>query len=384
MNDCVTTQQISRATWIEVHAATLLNNVQALKARLAPSTRLMAVVKGNAYGHDALAVADLVADAGADWLAVATPGEGLALRRHGSTLPILVLGYTPPWIVAAALKAGLTLTVDQEALLQHIAQIAHAEGYSAPIHVKVNTGMNRLGLQPAAVAPFLEWARQLPNLVLEGLFTHFATADAPQSRFFQQQVAEFQLLVNDLTAVGLRPPLVHAANSAAMLYSPAVHFDLVRCGIALYGLHPDPQSAPLPPTIKPVLRWKAQVVHLTELQPGESVGYGQAFVAPTHMTVATIPVGYADGFPRTPHNWQTVLLHGEEMPLVGRVCMDQAMIDVSGLVMRSQTVQVGDEVVLIGSQGERMLTAEEIGRRTGTINYEVVSRILPRVPRLVV
>ncbi|MCB0108586.1 MAG: alanine racemase, partial [Caldilineaceae bacterium] len=353
-------------------------------AQLPPTTRLMAVVKGNGYGHDAQLVSPLVVQAGADWLAVATPGEGLALRQQGIQVPILILGYTPPWMVAQSLAAQLTLMVDDAVTLNHVADALHHTGQRARIHVKVNTGMNRLGLSPAAVEPFLLLVQRHPNIVAEGIFTHFATADEPASPFFQQQYTLFQDLVNQLTAKGLRPSIVHAANSAATLYDPRAHFDMIRFGIALYGLHPNIHSAPLWPALKPVLSWKAQVVHLTELQQGDSVGYGQDFIAEAPMTVATIPVGYADGFPRSPRTWQSVLLHGEEVPLVGRVCMDQAMIDISAVLALGKEVHLGDEVVLIGQQGERTLTVEEIARRTETINYEVVSRILPRVPRLLV
>lgn len=371
----------TRATWLELDRNALSNNLGALKCLLSPSTRLMAVIKGNAYGHGALAVAQTVVQAGADWLAVATPGEGLELRTQGITAPILVLGYTPPWVVATALAQQLTLTVDGEETIEAIAAAAPS-GQPAHVHVKVNTGMNRLGIQPEAAPAFLRMLQRQSAIRAEGIFTHFATADQPESAFFQEQSQRFQEMLATLAAEQLRPPLAHAANSAATIHAPHTHFDMVRCGIALYGLHPDPLTAPLPASFRPVLCWKAQVVHLTALQAGDSVGYGRAFVAPHAMTVATIPVGYADGFPRTPESWPTVLLHGQEVPLVGRVCMDQAVIDVSGLLAQDQQVSIGDEVVLLGRQGERCLTAEEIGRRTGTINYEVVSRILPRVPRL--
>ncbi len=372
----------TRATWLEIDRSALVNNVGKLKQLLAPATRLMAVVKGNAYGHGAVAVAQTVIQAGADWLAVATPGEGLELRAQGITAPILVLGYTPPWVVATALAQQLTLTVDEEQTVAAIVAAAANAGQLAHVHVKVNTGMNRLGIQPEAVPAFLRMLQSHPAIVTEGIFTHFATADQPEHPFLEEQYKRFQAVLTTVTALQLRPPLAHAANSAATIRAPYTHLDMVRCGVALYGLHPDAQTTPLPAAFCPVLSWKAQIVHLTELQPGDSVGYGRTFLAPRPMTVATIPVGYADGFPRTPESWQTVLLHGQEVPLVGRVCMDQTVIDVSSLISQGQQVCIGDEVVLLGRQGERALSAEEIGRRTGTINYEVVSRILPRVPRL--
>jgi len=377
-------RRATRATWLEIDQHALVNNIAAINRLLAPSTRLMAVIKGNAYGHGALTVAQIAVQAGADWLAVATPGEGLELRAQGINAPILVLGYTPPWVVATALAAQLTLTVDDAETVMAVATAATSAGRPAHVHVKVNSGMNRLGIQPEAAPSFLRLLQRQPAIVTEGIFTHFATADQPDNPFIEEQYSRFQAMLTVLTAEKLRPPLAHAANSAATIYAPHAHFDMVRCGIALYGLHPDRSTAPLPASFRPALSWKAQLVHLTEVQAGESVGYGRAFVAPHAMVVATIPVGYADGFPRAPENWQTVLLHGQEIPLVGRVCMDQAMLDVTPLVANGQRVRVGDEVVLLGQQGGQSLSAEEIGQRTGTINYEVVSRILPRVPRLLV
>ncbi|MEZ4619580.1 MAG: alanine racemase [Caldilineaceae bacterium] len=361
-----------------------MTNLQIIKRLLRPTTRLMAVVKGNGYGHDALTIARIAAVAGADWLAVATPGEGLELRTQGITLPILVLGYTPAWAVATALQHNLTLTVDAQATIDAIVQAAQTMGRQAYVHIKVNTGMNRLGLLPSTVVPFLQQLANEPALVVEGIYTHFATADQEDDSFLMTQFGHFQTMLRALAAERLRPPVAHAANSAATLRYPSTHLDMVRCGIALYGLHPDPQTTPLPTAIQPVLSWKAQVVHLTALQPGDSVGYGRAFVAKQAITVATIPVGYADGFPRSPQQWGEVLLHGHRVPIVGRVCMDQTMVDVTPLMAAGQPVQEGDEVVLIGKQGKETLSAEEIGQRTGTINYEVVSRILPRVPRVCV
>jgi alanine racemase len=376
--------RVTRATWLEIDAAALLGNVRAIRSQLASTTQLMAVVKGNAYGHDAALVAPLLAQSPVEWLAVATADEGLALRAQGIALPILVLGFTPPWAVATALAGGLTLTIDDPTVLAAVSAAAVTHGQPAAVHVKVNTGMNRLGLLPQDVSAFLQRAQGQPGIRVEGLFTHFATADQGETAFIDEQLRRFRELVSGLTAQQLRPPLVHAANSAATLRHPAAHFDLVRCGIALYGLHPDAQNAPLPQPFRPVLSWKAQVVHVTELAAGDSVGYGRAFVAPRAMTVATLPIGYADGFPRAPQHWQTVLLHGKAAPIVGRVCMDQTMIDISALCTQGIAVAVGDEAVLLGQQDDSRLTAEEIGARTGTINYEVVSRILPRVPRILV
>lgn len=412
---------LQRASWLEIDSSALRGNILAIRRLLRSETQLMGIVKGNGYGHGAVIVAKQALALGVNRFAVATVGEGVELRQAGITVPILVLGHTPLSAVATALQHELTLTihtdpnsaaqtssVESDRLLmstvsdvsdvhtdkvdhtiatffEALAGIAAACGRPPTVHLKVNTGMNRLGFVPEQVGVLLQHLRTTQPLIhVEGIFTHFATADQPNDPFAQQQLKAFQTLLAELTAAGLRPPLAHAANSAATLQLSAAHFDLVRCGIALYGLHPDAEHCRLPAAFQSVMQWKAQVVQLTQLQPGDGVSYGHTFRAKVPTVVATIPVGYADGFPRTPNNWGTVLLHGVEVPIVGRVCMDQSVVDVTPLVERGIVVQPGDEVVLLGQQGQRSLTADEVGRRTGTINYEVVSRILPRVPRVVV
>jgi alanine racemase len=232
------------------------------------------------------------------------------------------------------------------------------------------------------VPQFLLELRQLPHLYVEGIFTHFATSDLADKSFALVQFSRFQHLLGQLTAMGLRPPIAHAANSAATLTLPQTHLDMVRCGIALYGLHPDADDTQLPAGFHPALQWKAQIAQVTQLQPGDSVSYGQEFVASQPMTVAVIPVGYADGFPRRPYHWGNVLIQGQRAPIVGRVCMDQTIVDVTHIVQSGGAVRQGDEVVLIGRQGDVVITAEEVGQRLHTINYDVVSRILARVPRI--
>lgn len=378
-------QAPNRASWLEISRDAIVNNIAVIRGLLKPTTQLMAVVKGNAYGHGAVAVAKIAETAGADRFAVATVGEGVELRRHGVTLPILVLGHTPLSGVADALQHNLTLTLHRSDGIVELGRIAQTLQRPAVVHLKVNTGMNRLGLEPADVLPFLRALQpHCADIHLEGIFTHFATADQPEQRFVLEQLCEFQHVLQILDQAKLRPPLAHAANSAATLRLPAAHLDMVRCGIALYGLHPDDETCRLSAAFQPVLAWKAQIAQLTHLQPGEGVGYGRTFRADGPRVVATIPVGYADGFPRSPHHWGSVLIGGEEVPILGRVCMDQTIVDVTGLLARDRPVRPGDEIVLIGHQQQQQLTAERIAQRLGTVNYEVVSRILPRVPRVVV
>jgi alanine racemase len=242
--------------------------------------------------------------------------------------------------------------------------------------------MNRLGLRPEAVLSFLTQIAGERMLQIEGVFTHFATADLADKTFALHQFERFATLLAQLGAAGLRPPLAHAANSAAILTLPDTYLDMVRCGIALYGLHPDADETRLPPGFRPALAWKAQVVHVIDLAPGESVSYGQEFVATEPTRVAVLPVGYADGFPRRPFHWGHVLIHGQRAPILGRVCMDQTVVDVTAIRSPCGPVRQGDEAVLIGRQGEAELRAEEVAARLHTNNYDVVSRILERVPRI--
>lgn len=370
----------ARPTWIEVDAAALRHNLACLRSRLSPTTRLMAVIKANAYGHGAVDVARTLA--AADYLAVATLGEALELRDAGIAAPLLVLGYTPAHLLHDAIRRGVTLTVFDTATLTATAAAAQHLQQSATVHLKVNTGMNRLGADPDDVAALLASATRSEWLHVEGIFTHFATSDSDLA-YAATQFARFRAVLDDLTVRGLRPPLAHAANSAALLTMPDTHLDMARSGIALYGLDPDVDDCPLPADFRAALRWKAQVAQVRHLRPGDPVSYGREFVADRPMTVATIPVGYADGFPRRPHHWGHVLIHGRPAPILGRVCMDQTVVDVSAQ-QAARPVQQGDEVVLIGTQGDAAISAAAAAARLGTINYDVVSRILNRVPRILV
>lgn len=372
-----------RTTWIEVSRRALRNNVAQLR-RLAPAVPLMAVVKANAYGHGAVGAALILQEAGVQAFAVACLSEALELRSGGVTLPILVLGYTPGHQARAAAAARVTLTVfDGQTATELSAAI---DGAAAPlrVHLKVNTGMNRLGVRIEAAAALLQELRHLPQLRVEGVFTHFATSDEEDKRYSELQFARFRGLLQELVAQGLRPPVAHAANSAALLTMPHTHLDMVRSGIALYGLDPDMDECCLPPEFVPALTWKAVVTHLADLEAGEPISYGREYVAAGPMRVAVIPVGYADGFPRKPHTWGSVLLRGCAAPIVGRVCMDQTVIDVTQIEAATGPLRQGEEVVLIGRQGDAAISAEEASARIGTNNYDVVSRILPRVPRLYV
>lgn len=344
----------------------------------------MAVVKANAYGHGAVPVALTLQEEGVHSFAVASLSEALELRSGGVTLPILVLGYTPGWQAAEALAANVTLTVFdiQTAMELHTAAAGASQQGRLTVHVKVNTGMNRLGIRPKYAVALLAELRNLSRLRVEGIFTHFATSDEADKRYAELQFARFVELLTQLTAAGLRPPIAHAANSAALLTMPHTHLDLVRSGIALYGLDPDMEQCCLPQGFLPALSWKAVVTQVSDLDAGEPVSYGREFTAAGPMRVAVIPVGYADGFPRKPRTWDSVLIRGRAAPIAGRVCMDQTVVDVTQIEVESGPLHQGEEVVLIGRQGGAHLSAETVSARIGTNNYDVVSRILARVPRI--
>ncbi len=370
----------ARPTWLEVDLDAIAANARRLKALVGPQVEVMAIMKADAYGHGALKSAQTALHNGASWLGVATLTEAEALRQAGMGAPILVLGYTPAWQARAALREEVRVTVFSEEVARALSDAAAALGREARVHVKVDTGMHRLGLFPAEVLPFVRLLHELPGIQVEGIFTHFSVADTLDPwhlTYTEQQLASFQEVLSALDAAGLRPPLAHAANSAATLAWPQAHFNMVRPGIALFGLAPSAE-VPLPDGFRPALSWKTQVAQVKTLPPHSYVSYGATYRTEEAQRIAVIPVGYADGFRRAPATWGEVLVRGQRAPVVGRVCMDQAMLDVSAI----PDVRQGDEVVLIGQQGEASLTVEEVAARLGTIPYEVVSAILARVPRM--
>ncbi len=369
-----------RPTWVEIDLSAIASNTRQLKALVGPHVRLLASLKADAYGHGALKVARTVLHNGASMIGVATASEATPLREAGIHAPMLVFGYVPLWQMREAVRLDLTITLYSLEAAQALSRAALALGRTVNVHVKVDTGMGRLGIRAEdvnAVIALVEAVRALPNLYLEGIFTHFATADSLDQTQARLQLARFQQILQALDERGLRPPLVHAANSAATLSLPEAHFDMVRPGIALYGLDPSPDVR-LPEGFRPALSFKTQVAQVKMVPEGECISYGCTYTTERPTLIATLPVGYADGFRRAPYTWGSVLIHGQEAPIVGRVCMDQCMVDVSHI---PQT-RVGDEVVLIGRQGDATLTAEQVAQRLGTVNYEVVSAILARVPRV--
>ncbi len=373
---------MQHSTWTEIDLDAIRHNLRRMQA--ITGTNVMAVVKANAYGHGALAVARAAAQAGAAWLGVARPAEGLELRAAGLELPILVLGATPPEGAAEAIQSDLSLTVFDLDLARAYAAAAHRLGRAARLHLKIDTGMGRLGARPGQALELMRAVTALEGAELQGIFTHYANADlltSPGGGEGQipshDQLARFQSVLSALLAEDLRPPLVHTANSAAALTMPGARYDLVRVGIALYGLNPSP-SVPCPPGFRPALQWKAAVAQVKTLPPGHGISYGSEYTTTEKETVAVVPVGYADGYRRVPKNVNEVLIRGRRAPVRGRVCMDQIVVGVSHIA----GARPGDEVVLLGPQGADAITADDLAHRWGTINYDITSGIMARVPRV--
>jgi alanine racemase len=361
----------SRPAWVEVDLDAIGSNVELL-ADLAAPAGLCVVVKANAYGHGAVQVARTVVAAGAAWLAVAVLEEGAELRRNGLDVPILLLSQPPLETVGEVLAWSLTPTLESAVAVD--AFDAHATA-STSVHLKVDTGMHRVGAPPEALVPLARRVAASRHLTLGGVWTHLACADEPHHPANRIQLDRYATVCAELAEAGIDPGVRHVANSAATLAFPEARFDLVRSGIAVYGIAP---SAGVDhPGLRPALSLKARVTHLTDLAAGEGVSYGHRFVAERPTRIATVPLGYADGVWRNAGlTGVEVLIGGRRHPIVGVVTMDQLMVEVG-----DEPVEPGDEVVIIGRQGSESVTATEIADRAGTIPYEVLTRLSDRLPR---
>jgi len=364
-------------TWAEIDLDAIAFNIRAFKRHVGEKVKLIAVVKANAYGHGAIPVAESALAAGAEMVAVHRMLEGVELRKAGIQAPILILGYTPSDGADLAAAWRLTPSLTTLEFAQALSARATALGLNVPVHIKVDSGMSRYGLMPEEVIEFLQSIIGLPGISLEGLFTHFATADSADQSHVRQQLSVFNEIRTTTRQAGFEFPLVHAANSAAMLNLPEAHFDAVRPGIAMYGLEPSNEWAP-PFEIHPALTLKSLVSRVRLLPAGAGVSYGRTYLTSRPTLAALVPVGYGDGFHRILSNKGSVLIRGRRAPILGRVCMDQFVVDVSSI----PEVQQDDEVVLIGQQGQAHIRAEEVALLAGTINYEVTTSLLPRVARL--
>lgn len=378
-------------TWAEIDLVAYRHNIAELRRLARPEARFMAVVKANGYGHGAVEVSRVALESGADCLGVARLHEAVELRAAGIESPILIFGSTPEEFVETLLDLDLTQAVFSRESAEVLSGRAASGGKRLHVHIKVDTGMGRLGLltdEPRAEEATASAANHrvgevraiatLPGLEVEGLFTHFATADHADKTYAERQLQRFDDLVASLKQEGIEFPVNHAANSAALLDMPDSHLDMVRPGIATYGLYPSAEVEQSRVELKPILEWKARIIQLKEVPAGFGVSYGITYETPQPTTLATVAVGYADGLPRGLSSRGQMLVGGQRVPIVGRVCMDLTLLDVGEV----PGVTEGDEVVILGRQGDEVLTADEMATTLDTINYEIVSTITSRVPRI--
>ena len=359
-----------RPTWAEVDLGALKRNLSQLRSKMSAGTKIMFVVKANAYGHDA-ALCSRAVESGrhADWFGVSSVEEGVALREAGVRLPILVLGSLYPFeSVLAAVAHDLTPIVASLESAKRLAEVALKLKRRVDCHVKVDTGMGRIGASPEAALGVVRHLAALKAVRVQGLYTHFACAES-DAAFTTEQLRRFRRVIDALSKEGLRPPLIHSANSAGALRHPASRFDLVRPGLAVYGLYPG---------FEPALSLKSKIVFIKTIPRGTTVSYGATWRAKRQTRVATLPIGYGDGYSRALSNRASVLVNGRRCPVIGRVTMDQTMIDVTAIA----EVRVGADAVLIGRQGSGEIKAEELSRLCGTIAYETATSLTSRVPRV--
>jgi alanine racemase len=364
--------------WVEIDLGALADNVRQLKQLLSPQTELMAVVKADAYGHGAIKVAETALHHGADCLAIATLAEGIELRQAGIGAPILILGAinTSEEIrAAAAWQLETTLCNPQQALL--FSEVMSVIGQTLPVHVKLDTGMSRLGTDWQQATEFITLVRQLPYLRIASIYSHLATADDLDPTVMRLQHLRFCGAIAQLKAHGIVPPKLHLANSAATLSDPTLHYDLVRVGLAIYGLYPASHLRRAL-DLKPVLQVKARVTQVKTIAAGSGVSYGYQFIAPQDLLIAVVGIGYADGVPRHLSNRLQAIIRGQLVPQIGTITMDQLMLDVSNL----PDLQVGEIVTLIGQNGELTISADDWANTLNTISWEILCGFKHRLPRI--
>ncbi|MCZ8515248.1 alanine racemase [Paenibacillus filicis] len=369
-----------RPTKAEISLDAIASNAAYFQSLLQRPCKWMAVVKANGYGHGAIETAKAALEVGADYLGVAFLDEALRLRVSGIAAPILLLGFTPKEALRTAIVNGITLTVYEDDVMDTVIREAEALQVEARIHLKIETGMNRLGV--TSVNDALHLARKTADsryTILEGAFTHFANSDHSDPAYTEQQFSKFLAYREAFRDAGINLPLWHCCNSAAAIAYPHMHLDMVRVGISLFGLKPSGNDMFSNVPLKPAMRLISQVVSLKTVPQSQPIGYGCTYTPKTDALIATIPIGYADGLPRVLSNTGTAIVRGRQAPIAGRICMDQLMLDVTGV----PNVQVGDEVLLFGSNKDQV-TVDDIARIAQTIHYEVVCGISTRVPRVYV
>lgn len=366
----------------EIDLDAIIHNMEAMHNNISENTKIMAVIKADGYGHGAVEIAEAVDSLSyVSGYAVATVEEGLILRNHGIEKPILILGYAFAEQYEEMIKAGIRPTVFTREMAEELSLVAGRLDMDCPIHFAVDTGMSRIGYQVTEeAADEMAQLAALPHIMVEGIFTHFARADETDKTNAYGQLALFQKMIDMLKDRGITIPIHHCSNSAAIVELPEANMDMVRAGITLYGLWPSEEVDKNRIDLRPALSLVTHVAHVKELPAGRAISYGGTYVTDENRMIATIPVGYADGYARGLSNKGDVLIHGKRAPIRGRVCMDQFMVDVTDI----PDVKCGDKVVLIGSDGDEQITMEEVGERSGRFNYEFVCDLGKRIPRVYV
>ena len=373
---------------IEISRQALVHNIHEFRRIIGPRRKFLAVVKANAYGHGLLEVAAIAVESGADWLGVNCVEEGTALRALGVAAPILVLGYVPLSGLEAAVTHGLRLIVYNRENVRRLARVARRLGKRVPVHIKVETGTHRQGIAVNEIGAFAQLVRREPNLVLEGLSSHFANIeDTTKHDYPRRQLEAFKSAIRNLRDLGVRVPIKHMSCTASTILFPETDFSMARVGIGLYGQWPSKETylscllrKKEPLALRPVLSWRAKVAQVKKISRDAAVGYGCTYRTTRPTTLAVIPVGYYDGYDRGLSNSAHVLIRGRRAPVRGRVAMDFFMADVTEI----PGVRLEDDVTLLGSDGKEKITAEDLAALAGTISYEILARLNPLIPRLVV
>ncbi len=369
-----------RPVWAEIDLDKLAHNMREIR-RVAQSENIIAVVKADAYGHGAIDVAPVLLENGANKLAVAVITEAVELRRSGIECPIMVLGFTPPDFIDDLFEYDIEQAVFSYEFAKELSRVAQVKNKVAKIHITLDTGMGRLGYLPSdESAEEVVSICMLPNIIVEGMFCHFSSSDEKDKTYTYSQVKKYNDFYDKLKAKKVNINMRHLANSAAIIDLPETHYEAVRPGVILYGFYPSEEVNKENISLKPAMTLKANIVHIKTLPPGEYVSYGRKYKTERESVIATLPVGYADGYTRLLFEKGKVILKGKFAPVIGRICMDQCMIDITEI----DGVKIGDEVILIGEDENNKFTADIVAQLIGTINYEVVCMISKRVPRVYV
>lgn len=365
-------------THVRVHLNNIRSNILGIRKTVGDQRKILIAVKANGYGHGAVEISRMAENIGVDWLGIATVPEGIELREAGINLPILKFSPAFPEEMSAAITNKITLAVCERENIIELQRISKSKSMVFPVHLKIDTGMGRIGVPPADapdLAAFID--QECPNLLLNGIFTHLPVSDTANTDFTKKQISLFANTVQQIhTTIKRKVDLVHCANSGAVLAHPDGWFDMVRPGIMIYGFYPDPET-PHTIDLKPGLSFYTKISFIKKVNAGTSIGYGRTWLAPRDTYIATIPAGYADGFNRLFSNMGRVLINGKSYPVVGRICMDQSMVDLGP----DTDIKVGDEVVLIGKSGGLEISGYEWAEKLHTITYEVTCQINSRVQR---